>query len=64
MASEQPFAICLAPKLVRFPSSVNVNISRDKMKQVAQHIKVCLEKSSTIPELNEVLSTLVSQIKA
>jgi hypothetical protein len=64
MASEQPFAICLAPKLVRFPSSVNVNISRDKLKQIGQLIKQCHEKSTTIPELHETLSQMITQVKS
>jgi hypothetical protein len=53
--------IQLVPK---FPSTVNVNVTRDKIKQTANLMKIALERSSSIPELNEILTKLISQIKS
>jgi hypothetical protein len=53
--------IHLVPK---FPSTVNVNVTRDKIKQTANLMKIALERSSSIPELNEILTKLISQIKS
>eukprot|EP01080_Neovahlkampfia_damariscottae_P004248 gene4248-7585_t len=64
IASEQPFSICVGTKIPKFPSTVNVNVSRDKIKQTANLMKIALEKSSSIPELNEILTKLISQIKS
>jgi len=63
MAAEQPFAICVGTKIPRFPSSINVVVSRDKVKMVAQWMKTALEKSSAIPELHDALKSLISYVK-
>jgi hypothetical protein len=45
-----------------FFSTINVSITREKIKITAELIKVAKERSSTIPELHQLLETLVTQL--
>ena len=63
---EQKVILTFSIKILvpKFPSTINVNVSREKIKQTANLMKIALEKSSSIPELNEILTKLISQIKS
>jgi hypothetical protein len=62
MAVEQPFSISIGNKIPKFPSTITVIVSREKVKQTAEMIKLAKERSSTIPELYQLLENLVSQL--
>ncbi|EFC48928.1 predicted protein [Naegleria gruberi] len=46
IANEQPFCICVGTKIPRFPSKIDVDVSRERIRYVANLMKMSMERSS------------------
>jgi len=46
IANEQPFCICVGTKIPRFPSKIDVDVSRERIRYVASLMKMSMERSS------------------
>ncbi|KAL9644360.1 hypothetical protein ABK040_005818 [Willaertia magna] len=46
IANEQPFCICVGTKIPRFPSKIDIDVSRERIRYVANLMKMAVERSS------------------
>ncbi len=61
MAMDQPFCICIGTKLPRFPPKIDTNVPREKIKYVAQLMKMARERSEG--ELHELITEVLNIVK-
>jgi len=62
IANEQPFCVCIGSKLPIFPAKLEIQVSREKVKTVAQLMKIAVERSTSVPELNEQVTQLAELV--
>ncbi|KAG2387792.1 hypothetical protein C9374_001386 [Naegleria lovaniensis] len=53
IANDQPFCICVGTKIPRFPSKIDVDVSRERIRYTASLMKMAMERSSVASSVSQ-----------
>lgn len=53
ISNDQPFCICVGTKIPRFPSKIDVDVSRERIRYTASLMKMAMERSSVASSVSQ-----------